>query len=261
MNLTSRQNEYLKLIIDDFIINGEPIGSHTLIGKYNLDISSATVRNEMNALEKMGMIIKVNTSSGRVPSTEGYKYYVQFLMDEREDKRLEQELLRIFSKRKLGITFTIDEAIEQISEITGLTIISSKRHTNELLKSIQLIPIDVNKATIIIVTSTGRVESQVIIINKEIKMSDLRIAVRLFQERLVDTPLKQLKEKAVILRELLTDKIVNFELIIQEFVTNIFNFHFKNDSHIYGEKNIISKKDISRDQLIKLISLLNKKSI
>ena len=79
MNLTNRQEEYLRLIVNDFITNGEPIGSHTLIVKYNLKVSSATVRNEMFLLEKAKLIEKVNTSSGRIPTTKGYKYYVQQL--------------------------------------------------------------------------------------------------------------------------------------------------------------------------------------
>lgn len=253
--------KYLKYIINDFIVNGEPIGSHTLIQKHKLDVSSATVRNEMKALEDLGFLTKVNTSSGRIPSTLGYQYYVKHLMDKKDDVRLEQELARIFSERTLGITFTINEAIEQISDITGLTIISSKRETYELLKLIQFIPIDKTRATIVIVTSTGRVESQIIMLNSKMKMNDVKIAVRLFQERMVDTPLSELGKKTEILRELLIDKILNFELIIQEFVTKIFNFHFKNESHIYGRKNIIQKEDISREELIKIISLLDKKSI
>ena len=261
MLLTERQKRYLKLIITDFITYGEPLGSHSFIKKYKLSISSATVRHEMNVLEGAGFIHKVNTSSGRVPSTLGYKYYVENLIDDKDNKKLEQKLAMIFSKRTSGIEITISEAIKKIVEITDLTIISSIRKTDETLKSIQFVPLDYKKGTIIIVTSLGRVESKIISLNDNIKINDIKVAVRLFQERLIDTPLNDLKDKSSLLKGILMDKVVNLELVIQEFITKIFNFHFKNKSSIYGEKNIINKKDISREQIIKLISLLDKKSI
>ena len=261
MNLTDRQEKYLRLIINDFITNGDPIGSHTLISKYNLNVSSATVRNEMFFLEKEELIEKVNTSSGRIPTTKGYKYYVKYLMQLEEDKVLKQELAKIFAKRTINITSTMNEAINKISEITGLTIISSKNELNELLKGIQLIPIDVNRATIIIITSSGRVESQTLNINPSIKMSDIRIAIQLLQERLINTPLSKLNSKMDLISKILMDKVVNFELIIQEVIMKIFDFSRLNKSKIYGEKNIIEKRSISREQLIKLISLLDKQSI
>ena len=174
-----------------------------------------------------GFIHKVNTSSGRVPSTLGYKYYVENLIDQKDNKKLEQKLAMIFSKRTSGIEITISEAIKKIVEITELTIISSIRKMDETLKSIQLVPLNYEKATIIIVTSLGRVESKIISLNDNIRINDIKVAVRLFQERLINTPLNDLKDKSNLLKVILMDKVVNLELIIQEFITKIFNFHFK----------------------------------
>ena len=69
----------LKMIVEYFIKTAEPVGSKTLIDEYNLDYSSATIRSEMNALEKEGFLEKTHTSSGRVPSKKGYEYYVSNL--------------------------------------------------------------------------------------------------------------------------------------------------------------------------------------
>ena len=79
--LTSRQEVILKVIVEEFIKTAEPVGSKLLVEKYGINYSSATIRNEMNYLETEGLLEKTHTSSGRVPSTLGYRYYVEHLMD------------------------------------------------------------------------------------------------------------------------------------------------------------------------------------
>ena len=75
----SRHDYILKCIVDYFIKTATPVGSSTLIEKYNLKYSSATIRNEMALLEAQGLIEKTHTSSGRIPSSKGYRYYVEHL--------------------------------------------------------------------------------------------------------------------------------------------------------------------------------------
>ena len=77
----NRSDTILKYIVEYFIKTAQPVGSKTLIDEYHLPYSSATIRNEMFALEKMGLIEKTHTSSGRVPSSKGYKYYCEHLRE------------------------------------------------------------------------------------------------------------------------------------------------------------------------------------
>ena len=95
MSLT-RKDRILKLIVEDFIQTAQPVGSHYLLDKYNLNVSSATIRNEMNQLEKEGLLEKTHTSSGRIPSTKGYKYYIEHLREKRVDDKIKNELKTIF---------------------------------------------------------------------------------------------------------------------------------------------------------------------
>jgi heat-inducible transcriptional repressor len=82
LDLTTRQREILRLIIQDYVIGGRAVGSQTLTERYALHVSSATVRNEMSALERLGFIEQLHTSAGRVPTDRGYRYYVeQFAVD------------------------------------------------------------------------------------------------------------------------------------------------------------------------------------
>jgi len=81
-NLTERRKELLRIIIDEYIETAEPVGSETLVSKYNLDVSPATVRNEMVALTNAGYLKQPHTSAGRIPTSAGLKFYIEGLMKE-----------------------------------------------------------------------------------------------------------------------------------------------------------------------------------
>src|ERR1700730_7178027 len=80
MLLTDRQLLILQVLVDDFIRSAQPVGSRSLSKKEEISLSSATIRNEMADLEELGFIEKTHTSSGRVPSEKGYRYYVDHLL-------------------------------------------------------------------------------------------------------------------------------------------------------------------------------------
>ena len=84
MKLDERKKKILSSVVEDYIESAEPVGSKTLIEKYHLDYSSATIRNEMKLLEEEGYLEQPHVSAGRIPSTKGYRYYVDNLMKERK---------------------------------------------------------------------------------------------------------------------------------------------------------------------------------
>ena len=101
--MTTRQEEILKIIIKEYTENGLPVGSKELVKKYKLPFSSATLRNEMLSLEKQGFLEKAHISSGRIPTDDGYRYFIDNLVERRDSsidyqKKLELELLKMKSK-------------------------------------------------------------------------------------------------------------------------------------------------------------------
>ena len=92
--LDDRKKKILQAIVEEYINTAEPVSSKALIAKFDLNCSSATIRNEMADLEKKGLLDKMHTSSGRVPSAKGYRYYVDHLMKPRElNKKIAQKKL------------------------------------------------------------------------------------------------------------------------------------------------------------------------
>ena len=90
-SLSERKLIILKAIIQNYLETGEPVGSRTLTKYTNLNLSSATIRNEMADLEDLGYIFQPHTSAGRIPSDKGYRLYVDMLMEEKEQEITERE--------------------------------------------------------------------------------------------------------------------------------------------------------------------------
>ncbi|TCG10452.1 heat-inducible transcriptional repressor HrcA [Mycoplasma todarodis] len=261
-NLTKRQQEYLLLITREYISSGNPVGSAALIKGFGLDVSPATVRNEMAALEKKGYLEKCHTSSGRIPSAEGFLLYANHSKNTDVSVEIQKQLKGIFAKRTIGIDQVLEEAAEAISTITDLTLVTKTDAADELCKSIQFVPLNEQNATIVIVTSTGRVESKLVSVKNGAQLEDIRIAVRVLKDRLVNTPMRNLAIKTEALTGIVSEEVKDFEFVIQEMITKVFDFHTKQTSRVYGRTNIIKKPEFKdREKLFNIMERLESKSI
>ena len=152
--LTNRQSQILKLIVERYIKEPIPVGSKVI--SKALNCSSATIRNEMVVLEEAGLLEKTHTSSGRVPSETGYRYYVDNLMELKEMNAEDMLKLQIvFKNQQLALSDVITKSLQVISDITNYTtvILGNSSHEN-LLKQIEVVPIDDVSIIVIIVTIT-----------------------------------------------------------------------------------------------------------
>ena len=126
MELTERKLKILQEILKDFIINAEPVGSRTLSKILDMNISPATIRNEMADLEEMGYLYHPHTSSGRVPSDKAYRLYVNRMMDKYElDKAEKQRIKRELMANMSELEKTVRHASELLSDLTNLTSFAS----------------------------------------------------------------------------------------------------------------------------------------
>lgn len=262
MKRSELKNHVLKLIVEEYISEPKPVGSVHLIVKYNLNVSSATIRNIMAELESEKLIQKSHTSSGRIPTTKGYEYYAKFLTSAATNDQTYSKIKDIFANRRSSIDKIIDEAVSIISEISKLTLITTDSKNQELLKSITLTPISEKSAIVVIITSGGKVESKELKLRDYLKMDDLKIAVRIFQERLYNISLSQIPEIIKMLEPILREKIKNYEQLIESFVTQIFTQYVNRSSNnVFGKSYIIKSNDIERNNLAKIIDMIENQSI
>lgn len=163
--LSERKHMILCGAIEDYIADACPITSGGVKDKHIKDISSATLRNELNALEAMGYLKQLHTSSGRTPTAEGYKYYVNSLLkNAKTDNLMLDSVKEIIENRTISVSEIISEIANIISKNTKYpTIISMNGYDKLVIENINLIPLIDNQILMLIKTKSG-------VIHKEIKM-------------------------------------------------------------------------------------------
>ncbi|AZZ65725.1 heat-inducible transcriptional repressor HrcA [Metamycoplasma phocicerebrale] len=258
--LKDRHLNIFKMIVEVFFETGEPVGSKKLVESKQLKLSSATIRNIMAELEEIGFLEKPHTSGGRIPSTKGLEFYTLNIAYDPQ-KFWNQKLEDLLAKRRLNIDTTLDEAANLIGKMAHFTVVASSNNQGERLRSIQLIPLNEISAVIVIVTSSGNVQNKIFNFEKNIELNDLRIAIRLLKERLIDTPLVELATKTQALIPLFKEKIVNYEIILQKFIKTIFTFEEKIENKTYNKNAIILSKNISRAEIVKVLDLIEHQSV
>ena len=167
MQLSERKIKIMQAIIRNYLETGEPVGSRTISKYTDLNLSSATIRNEMSDLEEMGYILQPHTSAGRIPSDKGYRLYVDTMMEEK-DKELE-ELKEMMLEREDKMEHLLKQVAKLLAVNTNYaTMISAPTiHTNKL-KFIQLSRVDVNQLLAVVVVEGNVIKNNIIPLAEEL---------------------------------------------------------------------------------------------
>lgn len=210
--LDARKRKILQAIINDYISTAEPIGSRTIARKYDLGVSSATIRNEMADLELLGYIEQLHTSSGRIPSAKGYRFYVDSLVSPEPMSENEITLINHWYAAKARRIEEVFQATAKIlSRMThNISLVLAPQFSQCVFKYLQFLPLDERRVILIIVTDTGFVENKIIDLPEDTSFEDLqRIAVGI-NSRLSGLPFDKIKSS--ILREIRDDIIIDTHL-------------------------------------------------
>lgn len=246
MNL-SRRELILKYIVEYFIKNAQPIGSNTLIETYGLNCSSATIRNEMMELENLGYLEKTHTSSGRVPSSKGYRYYIDHLRERDIDDSIKHSLSVIFNEKSKSIEDVIKESCQILSHMTNLaSVVLGPNAIEEHLVSIQFIPLSQNSATAVFVTDKGYVENKTFILSKNMNISDIESCMKMLNDRLKGTPVSGLVEKTELLKPIITEYVKNNDAVYQQIAKALLNFTTQRVS-MFGSNNLLNQPEFTQD--------------
>lgn len=249
--LTPRKIAIFKAIVEEFVQSAEPVGSKTLIDKYQMPYSSATIRNEMNDLEKLGLLEKTHTSSGRVPSTKGYRFYVEHLMDDAQNEHLEQALVQVFSERSATVDEVIRQSCDILAQMTHLTsMVLGPESVDETLKEIRLLPLGPQQALAIFVTDGGHVENHIFNLEGVISVEEMASCTELMNQRLAHSRLDDVVDKMENLRPLIAAKVKNYESLFESFVHAFLRFA---SDYVYysGEQNLLDQPEFANVEKLK----------
>lgn len=192
--MDERKKKILQAVIDEYVNTAEPVSSAALVEKYGLNYSSATVRNELAELEKSGYLDKTHTSSGRVPSEKGYRFYVDELIKE-DDISLE-DMKYIQSKLSTKVNEIEDLAkiaTSTLSEITHYTTVAiGPKVETQLIEEIKFVLLGTRMLMVVIVTDSGLVKETIIKYDEDITQSQIETLNNLFNSKLKGKPLSKI---------------------------------------------------------------------
>jgi len=258
--LTKRQMIILDRLIRLYTSTSFPIGSKTLLEESEIDASSATIRNELNYLERLGFIQKTHSSSGRIPSIKGYRFYIDHLVRPQE---VTPDKLDVISQMLGNHVEEMDDIMHQsaklLSELTNYTaIVLGPKADDTRLTGFRLVALNDHHVMAIIQTDYGTIENKVFKLPKSIRESDLIKVANIFNHHLVGLPLMEVTRKLqrdipLLLRKYASnaiDMFINLETIFDESTEERY--------HISGKLNLLDfTENMDRQKLKSLYSLLD----
>lgn len=245
--LSERKLKILHAIIQNYLETGEPVGSRTISKYTDLNLSSATIRNEMADLEELGYILQPHTSAGRIPSDQGYRLYVDMLMEEKEQELTEMQ------EQMLDKADRMEQLLSQAAKVLAsstnyATMVSTPVSSANKLKFIQLSMVDEEQIIAVIVLGGNVIKNKIINVEEPLSNENLLKLNMLLNTTLTGMPIEEinlgliarLKEQAGIHSEVVGNVLDAVAEVIQ----------VDNEMHIYtsGATNIFKYPELSDKQ-------------
>ena len=196
MELDARKLRILKAVIDEYVLSAAPVGSRSISRRSGLNLSSATIRNEMADLEELGYLEQPHTSAGRVPSDKAYRLYVDSMMRRSRLSEDEVRLIRRYFDRRIdGVEMVMQQTAQALSEVTQYTamVLPPVLELNRL-RHIQLVPLMEGRALLVVVTDTGFARDAVIRVPEGITSEHLYRISEMLTGQLADHTLSEVRQ-------------------------------------------------------------------
>ncbi len=240
LELNERKLQILKAIINDYFETAEPVGSRTLSRHYDLGISPATIRNEMSDLEELGFIIQPHTSSGRIPSDKGYRFYVDMMLQIQKAEFTKLVYLEELKKSASRIEDMLKNIGEYLARETHYaSIVSSPAYKKSKIKNIQLVEVEKKAMLAVVVTDSNVIKDYMIYLEQSINQEKLNQLALILNQHLIGLTIEdisldlihQMKEQAHEGEEVIS-KVVD---VVFKTIRDVDD----SDVYTYGAMNIL----------------------
>ena len=264
MKMDDRKQKVLMAIVQDFIATAEPVGSRTIAKKYKLGVSPATIRNEMADLEEQGYIEQPHTSAGRIPSQQGYRYYVDYLM-KRKELSVEEEALisNQFEKKVKDVGQVIQKAGLLLSQITQYAsmIMPPQIGTNSF-KHIQLISMHPSRAMVIVVMDNGMLHHRVIEVPEGITSNDMETISGVLNAKLQGLTMESIK--MTLMKEIYLELAMHKHILdlAMELIQDILLLKTEDKIYLGGVFNMLNQPEFHNIEKVKtLLSIIEQEKM
>ena len=260
--LDDRKKKVLQAIVEEYIETAEPVSSNALISKYNLECSSATIRNEMAYLEKNGLLDKVHTSSGRVPSAKGYRYYVDELL---KDDNISLEEIKYISDKLETKVNEIEDLTKitanTISEITHYTTVAiGPKASEQIIQEIKFVLLGSKMMLAIIMTDIGMVKETIIKFDENVTEAQVETANYIFNNKLKNQPIDTIDRP---LEEYLYEEMSDMVKVIKPIIEQIKTVFSQDEVlHLEGARKELDLPEFNSLQVAKnFVNILDEKEL
>ncbi len=263
--MDQRKKKILKALVNSYIESAEPVGSRTIAKKYDLGLSSATIRNELADLEDMGYIEQIHTSSGRKPSSLGYRMYVNELITLEDISSEEIEYIRekFLNEAILELESILKTSARILSKLTNMTaIIKPPTMPKVKIKLIQVLGIEDGKVLIVAVTDVGIVKNKILSIDKYIDIQALEKINKVLNTYLKDIELSQIDKNLISFMKFHMEDDSELLMPILNAVLETLRNNESENLYIEGITNILNYPEYSDiERARKFLQLINKKDV
>jgi len=239
---TDREQSILKMVVEDYIETATPVPSKRLKEKYHIPVSSATIRKVLHILESNGLLNHVYTSSGRIPTDSGYRFYVDLLMERAKESEIlkheiMEELTEVVSSVEELIQVTAD-SLAKISNLFGFVLIDTDKTAK--LTDLELICLSTGNILLILGFQSDQVRTVILNLSIEVKESHINIVSQVLHERLVGLTINEIHQT---ISDRLKDQSIYCSEIIQILVNNPENyFSLSDNQYVYtSQKEFLLK--------------------
>lgn len=262
MQLGNRERALLKSLIEHYIADGQPVGSRTLSKHSGLDLSAATIRNVMADLEEAGFVTSPHTSSGRIPTTQGYRFFVDKLLSVQPIEHIQKNTLQT-AFDGLSASQLMEEASQVLSQLThfaGLVVVPQNKNTQ--IRHIEFVHLSSCRVLLIIVTAKGDVQNRLIHTPNDYDWGQLTEAANFLNQNYTGLDFATMRQRLQTEISALKEELQPLMQATLKAGDEILS----RDSHAYvirGEKNLLDSEDLSSNMqnLRQLFDLFEKKSI
>ncbi len=257
--LDERKRRILAAVVDAYIVTGEPVGSKAIAALPDIRVSPATIRNDMAVLEQLGYLEQPHTSAGRIPTYSGYRLYIDELMCEKtlseEEKRLLDDCLDVEVPTADAL---IESASKALAELTHCAaVVKNVAPKFSVITKVEVIPTGKRMYVLLMVTSSGNIKNKVCRLEFDLTNEQMEFFTKYMSENLQGVSVEDFDDEEL-------DKLISamgaYMVTLAPLLKGVRelaeNFR-ENEIRVQGEKNLLARRDVSSDQIVRFIENKN----
>ncbi|MEZ2371462.1 heat-inducible transcriptional repressor HrcA [Arthrobacter sp. RCC_34] len=195
-----RRLEVLRAIVEDYVHFREPVGSKVLVERHQLGVSSATIRNDMAALEEEGLIAAPHTSAGRIPTDKGYRLFVDQLASVKPLSAAERRAIHSFLDSASDLDDVLERSARLLSQLTRqVAVVQYPKASQARLRHLEVVALGGSQVLLVLITDTGSVDQRVVDLGQVLAESDVAVLRTMFLAACANQPLDALRETVPVL--------------------------------------------------------------